>query len=129
MKSYIKDFIVASVNDVTVSEDILIDYVAPMVDDNIGNVTEQRLDFIKSLLTITDPEHISRIVVNVIDGQVDDFADIVGINIVNHADIDESREKWESTEFAPDFEEILEDMVTSLPTDVDDINTSAEYKF
>lgn len=128
MKPYIKNFIIASINDIEVSEAILIDYVAPMVNAEFGDVVEQKLNFIKPLLTITNPEHVSRIVVDVIDGDIEEFANIIGINIDNHDDIDKSREKWELTEFAPDFEELLTTIVESL-TCTDDIEITTEYKF
>ena len=109
MKLYMKDFITSAINDVEVSDDFLIDYVTPLVTDFIGEVEEHRFEFIKSILTVTDIQQVEKICVHVVDGEVETFSKMVGIDCNDIDDIENKRDIWEQTEFAPDFEEILED--------------------
>lgn len=117
MKSYMKDFIAAAINDVEVSEDFLIDYVTPLVTDFIGEVEDHRFEFIKPILTVTDITQIEKICVHVVEGEVETFSKMVGIDCNNIDDIENKRDVWEQTEFAPDFEVILEDVGTDIPDD------------
>jgi hypothetical protein len=133
MKPYTLDFVKAAINDTEVKAEFLVDYVLPIIEDEIGNVPEHRMDFIKKYYTQKDLVHAEKLVVNIVEGEVEHFAEMAEIDISNFDDIDGSRIKWERTEFAPDFEMIMEELNMAQDIEIDahiDLAPEPnEYKF
>ena len=128
MKSYITDFIKAAINDVEVSEEILVDFVDPLITDEIGSIPEQRADFIKPLLEVTGFGHVARIMADVVDADVEAFSKLVGIDIDSLESIEEKRAEWELTDFSPEFEELLDELNDASDKEIDAHITTTEVK-
>lgn len=133
MKPYTLEFVKSAINDTEVESEFLVDYVLPLVEDEIGGVTEHRMDFIKKYYTNQDLAQTEKLILDIVEGEVEHFAEMVGIDISDFVDIENNREKWETTDFAPDFEILIQDLnqpKDDEPVDqVDQVSEPVEYKF
>ena len=104
-----KDFCISAMNDTSVEERILSEIVVGIFDKyNIG--IPDRAEFVRdNLERIYDSEHLDALVAYVIEGDYEEYAVIIGVDVDSSYSVESNKDKWENSDWSDDFEELIED--------------------
>jgi len=110
MEKHLEEFCKSIINDSSEKGMGYYNLLEEILSDKIGD-REAIVYFIKNnIRSELDNDQLEDLVYSVIDGDYEEAAELLDIDINSLSDIENNRDKWESTDFADEFEERIEEL-------------------